>query len=64
MEKLIEILKPFFQITKTISGENYTTVSSIKPLLHYLLNTALDVKSDDLGEGGSKTKPSAVLPNL
>ena len=49
MENLVEILKSFFQITETICGENYTTVSSIKPLLHHLLNTALDPRSNDLG---------------
>ena len=49
MEKLVEILKPFFQITETICGESYITVSSFKPLLHQLLNTALNAESDDLG---------------
>ena len=49
MEKLVEILKPFFQITETIYGESYITVTSIKPLLHHLLNTALNAESDDLG---------------
>ena len=49
MEKLAEILKSFFQITETICGENYITVSSIKPLLHHLVNTALNPGIDDLG---------------
>ena len=62
MEKLVEILKPFFQITETICGENYTTVSSIKPLLHHLLNTALDSRSDDLGT--IKQLKEAVKQNL
>ena len=49
MENLVEILKPFFKITETISGENYITVSSIKPLLYHLLNTDLNARDDDLG---------------
>ena len=62
MENLVEILKPFFQITETICGENYTTVSSIKPLLHHLLNTALDPRSNDLG--AIKQLKEAVKQNL
>ena len=48
MENIVEILKPFFQITETICGENYIMVTSIKPLFHHLLNTALNTGSDDL----------------
>ena len=62
MENLVEILKPFFQITETICGENYTIVSSIKPLLHHLLNTALDPRSNDLG--AIKQLKEAVKQNL
>ena len=47
MEKVIVILQPFFQITKSVSGESYGTLSSIKRLLHYLLNDALSPASDD-----------------
>ena len=62
MENLVEILKPFFHITETICGENYTTVSSIKPLLHHLLNTDLDPRSNDLG--AIKQLKEAVKQNL
>ena len=44
---MIVILKPFFQITESVSGESYGTLSSIKPLLHHLLNDALSPASDD-----------------
>ena len=47
MEKMIDILKPFFQITESVSGESYGTLSSIKPLLHHLLKDALNPTSDD-----------------
>jgi len=47
MEKMIDVLKPFFQITESVSGESYGTLSSIKPLLYHLLNDALDPASDD-----------------
>ena len=47
MEKMIDIPMPFFQITESVSGESYGTLSSIKPLLHHLLNDALNPASDD-----------------
>ena len=39
--------KAIFQITESVSGESYGTLSSIKPLLHHLLKDALNPTSDD-----------------
>ena len=39
----------FFQITEGVSGENYGTLSSIRPLLYHLLNNALNPTSDNPG---------------
>ena len=47
VENVIEVLKPFKDITKNVSGEKYTTVSLVKPLLHHLLTQSLKVKTED-----------------
>lgn len=49
LEKLLEVLQPFMHITETMCGEKYTTVSSIKPLLHHLLNVTLAPNEGELG---------------
>ncbi len=46
-EALVQVLQPFKHITETVCGEAYTTVSSIKLLLHHLLNVALVPKASD-----------------
>lgn len=48
VENVIEVLKPFKDITKNVSGEKYTTVSLVKPLLHHLLTQSLKVKQRTL----------------
>ena len=47
VENVIEVLKPFKDITENVSGEKYTTVSLVKPLLHHLLTQSLKVKTED-----------------
>lgn len=47
VENVIEVLKPFKDITETVSGEKYTTVSLVKSLLHHLLTQSLEVKVED-----------------
>ena len=39
----------FFQITESVSGESYGTLSSIRPLLYHLLNNALSPTRDNPG---------------
>ena len=62
IEKIIQILQPFFQITESVSGESYGTLSSIRPLLYHLLNDALSPTSDD--PGVVKQLKEAVKKNL
>ena len=59
---LLEVLKPFKHITEVMSGEKYTTVSSIKPLLHHLLNVALDIEAKD--SAAMKAMTQAMTANL
>ena len=47
VENVIEVLKPFKDITETVSGEQYTTVSLFKPLLHHLLTQSLEIRTED-----------------
>ena len=37
LEEITKVIKPFRSITSQISGEEYVTVSALKPLLHYLV---------------------------
>ena len=37
IEEVAKIIKPFCRITSQVSGEEYVTVSAVKPLLHYLI---------------------------
>ncbi|XP_065918736.1 E3 SUMO-protein ligase ZBED1-like [Dysidea avara] len=47
LEGVATIIKPFRRITSQVSGEEYVTVSAVKPLLHYLINTLKDQSSSD-----------------
>jgi len=40
------MIKPFCSITSQISGKEYVTVSALKPLFHYLVNTLKDLSGD------------------
>ena len=62
VESLLEVLKPFKHITEVMSGEKYTTVSSVKPLLHHLLNVALDIEAKD--SAAIKAMKQAMTANL
>ena len=59
VESLLEVLK---HIAEVMSGEKYTTVSSIKPLLHHLLNVALDIEAKD--SAAMKAMTQAMTANL
>ena len=39
LEGVATIIKPFCRITSQVSGEENVTISAVKPLLHYLINT-------------------------
>ncbi|XP_037680523.1 E3 SUMO-protein ligase ZBED1 [Choloepus didactylus] len=47
VEGLVELLQPFKQVAEMLSASKYPTISMVKPLLHMLLNTTLNVKETD-----------------
>ena len=47
LEDLVEVLKPFKDITSQLSGEKYVTISIIKPILHHVLNDVLKVSGSE-----------------
>uniref|UniRef100_A0A8C8Z3D4 Zinc finger BED-type containing 1 n=1 Tax=Prolemur simus TaxID=1328070 RepID=A0A8C8Z3D4_PROSS len=50
IEGLVELLRPFKQVAEMLSAARYPTISMVKPLLHMLLNTTLNVKETDSKE--------------
>ncbi|NWI02668.1 ZBED1 protein, partial [Tichodroma muraria] len=50
IEGLVELLQPFKQVAEMMSASKYPTISMVKPLLHMLLNTTLNIKENDLKE--------------
>ena len=49
IEEALVVLKPFFDVTKEISSEKYTSISKIIPIIN-ILTKFLDAKSSALGE--------------
>ncbi|KAM9320904.1 E3 SUMO-protein ligase ZBED1 [Gastrophryne carolinensis] len=47
---LVDLLQPFKQVAEMLSISKYPTISMVKPLLHMLLNTSLNIKETDLKE--------------
>ena len=47
IDGLIGVLKPFQKATEAISGEKYSTISTVKPLLFKLLKVILKVSDSD-----------------
>ena len=47
LEEIAKVIKPFRRITSQASGEEYITVSALKPLFHYLVNKLKEDPSDD-----------------
>ena len=62
VESLLKVLKPFKHVTEVMSREKYTTVSSIKPLLHHLLDVAFDIEAND--SAAIKAMKQAMAANL
>ncbi|KAM4794869.1 E3 SUMO-protein ligase ZBED1 [Rhinophrynus dorsalis] len=50
IEGLVNLLQPFKQVAEMLSVSKYPTISMVKPLLHMLLNTSLNIKDTDLKE--------------
>ncbi|XP_053313333.1 E3 SUMO-protein ligase ZBED1 [Spea bombifrons] len=50
IEGLVDLLQPFKQVAEMLSMSKYPTISMVKPLLHMLLNTSLNIKETDLKE--------------
>lgn len=47
IDGLVDLLQPFKQVAETLSASRYPTISMVKPLLHMLLGTTLNVKDTD-----------------
>ena len=54
LEEITKVIKPLRSITSQISGEEYVTVSALKPLFHYLVNTLKDPSGDDINAESTK----------
>ncbi|XP_029786481.1 zinc finger BED domain-containing protein 1 [Suricata suricatta] len=50
IEALVDLLQPFKQVADMLSASKYPTISMVKPLLHMLLNTTLNIKETDCKE--------------
>ncbi|KAG8450570.1 hypothetical protein GDO86_003006 [Hymenochirus boettgeri] len=50
IEGLVDLLQPFKQVAEMLSMSKYPTISMVKPLLHMLLNTSLNIRETDLKE--------------
>jgi hypothetical protein len=47
LESLNKALSPLADLTDIISGEDYVTISTLKPLMHHITKEALSIKDDD-----------------
>ncbi|XP_058906655.1 E3 SUMO-protein ligase ZBED1 [Kogia breviceps] len=47
IEGLVGLLQPFKQVAEMLSASKFPTISMVKPLLHMLLSTTLNVKETD-----------------
>ena len=47
LESINKALAPIADLTEIISGEDYVTISTVKPLLHHISTKALAEESDD-----------------
>lgn len=50
VEGLVELLQPFKQVADMLSASKHPTISMVKPLLHMLLNSTLNIKETDSKE--------------
>ncbi|XP_049727571.1 E3 SUMO-protein ligase ZBED1 [Loxodonta africana] len=50
IEGLVDLLQPFKQVAEMLSASKHPTISMVKPLLHMLLNTTLNIKETDSKE--------------
>ena len=47
LEQLVNVLKPFRDVTIQVQGEQYVTISIIRPLLHHLTENVLQLQETD-----------------
>ena len=47
LEEMLQVLKPFKDVTVQVSAEKYVTASAIRPLIHHLTQNALRVQDAD-----------------
>lgn len=48
LQDLVNLLKPFFDVTELLSGSKYTTLNFVYPTIYYLMEKfSISNKSDD-----------------
>ena len=62
METYVQVMKPLVTITEAIGAQKWVTISTVRPLLHKLLNITLTEKDDDTQQ--QKAMKSAMRMNL
>ena len=62
MEMYVEIMKPLATITEGIGPQKWVTISSVRPILHKLLNVNLGEQDNDMSQ--QKAIKSAMQLNL
>ena len=62
LEEFIETMKPVVEITEAIGGEKWVTISTVRPLLHKLLEVHLKCEKQD--SKLTKDMKTAMIENL
>ena len=64
MENYVQIMKPLVDITEAVGAEKWVTISTIRPLLHKLLNVILTSKPTDTRQQKAIKSAIHVYSNL
>ena len=62
MSDFLTIMEPFVQITEALGGEEWITITMVRPLLHKLLNVHLNISPSE--SQLIKTMKKAMFDNL
>ncbi|XP_044162142.1 E3 SUMO-protein ligase ZBED1-like [Bufo gargarizans] len=64
LESMNKTLSPLLEFTDALSGEEYVSVSTVKPVLHLLNNTVLPLADDDIDTELTKDMKTVILKYL
>ncbi|XP_040278097.1 E3 SUMO-protein ligase ZBED1-like [Bufo bufo] len=64
LESMNKTLSPLLEFTDALSGEEYVSVSTVKPVLHLLNTTVLPLADDDIDTELTKDMKTAILKYL